>query len=154
VDPGKALISEAKAGIDRITSPARAIYALQSIRQGFQSLFADRLAAGHAFAVGPLCNALQGGMDLLRLDARRILHAFEHLVALRFGRLLLEIGTGRRAQIAFDFVDSLIQVLETSRILPSFLHVTASAEKLSVRPGFKPLPRTTLTPVGPSHPLE
>jgi len=67
-------------------------------------------------------------MDLLCLDARRILYAFENLIALGFGRLFFEISTGRRAQISFNLVNSLIQTLEANlELLPYLGDVTHTA---------------------------
>ena len=64
-------------------------------------------------------------MDLLCLDARRILYAFENLIALRFSRLLFEISTGRRAQISFNILNSPIQILEAGlKLLPYLGDVT------------------------------
>ncbi len=64
-------------------------------------------------------------MDLLGLDARRILYAFENLIALRFSRLFFKISTGRRAQISFNFVNSPIQTLKAGlELLPYLGDVT------------------------------
>ncbi len=64
-------------------------------------------------------------MDLLCLDARRILYAFENLIALRFSRLFFEISTGRRAQISFNLVNSLIQIPQAGlELLPYLGDVT------------------------------
>ncbi len=64
-------------------------------------------------------------MDLLCFDARRILYAFENLIALRFSRLFFEISTGRRAQISFNILNSPIQILEAGlELLPYLGDVT------------------------------
>lgn len=80
---------------------------------GFQSLFADRIATGCTFAVGAFFDAVQSRIDLGNFQKGGAFEPLKDFVRFGFGRSIRKIWVRRFAKVAFYLVDLRTQKVES-----------------------------------------